>query len=171
MSARKSPSKLDAEDDQDISVFNELAVVTVWHNEFNNEDEETINEGEDNTEDFAEETANGSNDTTESDIKESDDGENKPDYFDDKDEEFSNNSSEFLKSATENNFRLNDQLQVGKETLEELNDFPKEGGNETTVNSFGTTFNFGSSSNFNDDDSNIIMAFLDNFTARWAASG
>ena len=55
---KKSPSNLDAEEDQDFSVINELAVISVWLNDFNNEDEETFNEEEDDTEDLAEESAN-----------------------------------------------------------------------------------------------------------------
>ena len=54
---KKSPSNLDAEEDQDFSIFYELAVISVWFNDFNNEDEETFNEEEDDTEDLAEESA------------------------------------------------------------------------------------------------------------------
>ena len=34
---KKSPSKLDAEYDQDISVSNVFALISVWRNDFNNE--------------------------------------------------------------------------------------------------------------------------------------
>jgi len=166
---RESPSKLDAEENQDLSVFNKFAVIAVRHNEVNNKDEESINEEEDDAEDLTKKIANDSNNFAESDIKETNDGENKPDNFDDKDEEISDNHGEFLKSAAKNDFGFNDQLQVGEDTLEEFNDFPKEGGNETTVNSFGTTFNFDSSSDFNNDHCNIVMALLDTLTARWTA--
>ena len=55
---KKSPSKLDAEYDQDIGVSNIFALISVWRNDFNNEDEETINEEEKSGEDFVEEAAN-----------------------------------------------------------------------------------------------------------------
>ena len=55
---KKSPSKLDAEYDQDISVSNIFALISVWRNDFNNEDEETINKEEKSGEDFVEEAAN-----------------------------------------------------------------------------------------------------------------
>ena len=55
---KKSPSKLDAEYDQDISVSNVFALISVWRNDFNNEDEETINEEEKSGEDLVEEAAN-----------------------------------------------------------------------------------------------------------------
>ena len=50
-----------------------------------------------------------------------------------------------LKSATKDDFDLNDQLQVMEETLEKSNDFPKEGDGKTMIDIFGTTFNFSSS--------------------------
>ena len=53
---KRSPSKLDAEDDQNLSVLDELAVITVWHNDINNQFEESIDEVDDKTEDIAEET-------------------------------------------------------------------------------------------------------------------
>ena len=40
-----------------MGVFNEMAVISVWHDEFNNEVEETFNEEEDNGENLAEEEA------------------------------------------------------------------------------------------------------------------
>ena len=55
---KKSPSKLDAEYDQDISVSNVFALISVWRNDFNNEDEETINEEEKSGEDLVQEAAN-----------------------------------------------------------------------------------------------------------------
>ena len=55
---KKSPSKLDAEYDQDIGVSNVSALISVWRNNFNNEDEETINEEEESAEDPVEEAAN-----------------------------------------------------------------------------------------------------------------
>ena len=51
----KRPSKLDAEDDQDLGVFNEVAVITVRNDDFNNEFEEAFNKEEDNGEDLAKE--------------------------------------------------------------------------------------------------------------------
>ena len=42
--------------DYDISVFNVFAMISVWLNGFDNEDEETINEEENNSEDFAEDS-------------------------------------------------------------------------------------------------------------------
>ena len=54
---KKSPSKLDAEYDQDIGVSNIFALISVWRNDFNNEDEETINEEEESAEDLVEEAA------------------------------------------------------------------------------------------------------------------
>ena len=42
--------------DYDISVFNVFAMISVWLNDFDNEDEETINEEENNSEDFAEDS-------------------------------------------------------------------------------------------------------------------
>ena len=54
---KKSPSKLDAEYDQDIGVSNIFALISVWRNDFNNEDEETINKEEESAEDLVEEAA------------------------------------------------------------------------------------------------------------------
>ena len=45
---------LDAEDDQNLSVFNEVAVTTIWFDDLNNEYEETFNEEEENGETLAE---------------------------------------------------------------------------------------------------------------------
>ena len=51
----RSPSKLYSEDNQDLSIFNEMAVITVWHDDFNNVFEEAFNEEEHNGENLAEE--------------------------------------------------------------------------------------------------------------------
>ena len=51
---KQSPSKLDAEDDQNLSVFNEVAVTTIWFDDLNNEYEETFNEEEENGETLTE---------------------------------------------------------------------------------------------------------------------
>ena len=61
------------------------------------------------------------------------------------DNKSTDNLGEFLKSATKNDIGLNNQLQIVEETLEESNDFPKEGDDETVIDFFGTTFNFASS--------------------------
>ena len=53
---KRNPSKFDAKNDQDLSVLDELAVITVWHNDINNQFEESIDEVDDKTEDIAEET-------------------------------------------------------------------------------------------------------------------
>ena len=55
---KRSPSKLDAEDDQDLSVLDVLALITIWHNEFSDEFKGSINLVDDETEDLAEESAN-----------------------------------------------------------------------------------------------------------------
>ena len=108
---------------------------------------------------------NGCNDFAESDVNETEDGENKINNFDDKlqnheqfsentekknprktyDEEFADNTGQYIKCATNDDIGLDDQLQVLEEILEESNDFPKEGDDETVINVFGTTFNFYSS--------------------------
>jgi hypothetical protein len=49
--------ELDTEEDQDISVANVFAVFSVRLEETNNDDEESLNEAEDESEDFIEETA------------------------------------------------------------------------------------------------------------------
>ena len=62
------------------------------------------------------------------------------------DEEFTDyHASQYFKSAAKDDFGLNDQLQIVEEALKELNDFPKEGDDETVIDVFGTTFNFASS--------------------------
>ena len=61
------------------------------------------------------------------------------------DEEFTDYASQYFKSAAKDDFGLNDQLQIVEEALKELNDFPKEGDDETVIDVFGTTFNFASS--------------------------
>ena len=61
------------------------------------------------------------------------------------DEECADNTSQYIKCATNDDIGLDDQLQVLEEILEESNDFPKEGDDETVINVFGTTFNFDSS--------------------------
>ena len=55
-SQKRSPSKLDAEDDQDLSVLDVLALITIWHNEFSDEFKDSINLVDDETEDLAEES-------------------------------------------------------------------------------------------------------------------
>ena len=55
-SRKRSPSKLDAEDGQDLSVLDVLAVFTVWDEEFNDEFEDIVNEVDNETEDLAKET-------------------------------------------------------------------------------------------------------------------
>lgn len=52
-----SSSNLDAKEDQDFSGFNVFAVVSVWLNKFNNENEEYIDEVEAYNENQIEETA------------------------------------------------------------------------------------------------------------------
>ena len=55
-SRKRSPSKLDAEDDQDLSVLDVLALITIWHNEFSDEFKGSINLVDDEIEDLAEES-------------------------------------------------------------------------------------------------------------------
>ena len=55
--AEMSSSKLDAKDNQDLSIFNEVAVITIWLNDLNEKDKETFNEEEQNGEDLAKEDA------------------------------------------------------------------------------------------------------------------